>query len=85
MSRNHVLTDLGTRGKHSGDSSERRMVPVKNDLYPRQEHINIISYIVIVDTDLVRRMVTVAQQCIAPTLKSPHYGVTKGVMFVALL
>jgi hypothetical protein len=43
------------------------------------------SYIVIVDTDLIRRMVTVAQQCIAPTLESPHYGVTKGVMFVAVL
>lgn len=61
------------------------MVPVKNDLYPRHEHINMSSYIVIVDTDLVRRMVTVVQQCIAPILESPHLGVTKGVMFVALL
>jgi hypothetical protein len=41
-------------------------------------------YIVIVDTDLVRRMVTVVQQCNALTLESPRHGDTKGAMFVPL-
>jgi hypothetical protein len=62
-------------GKDAPVTAQKDEWCLSNYLYPTHEYISMDQYtLVIVDTDLVRRMVTVVRQCIALTrVATPWY------------